>query len=173
MELTSKHILFCIKCTFLILFLIKITPVSANINCTNQSFFVNQHSAGLINNPLLSSKNFEKLIGFSCQNINNSSKRYKTLKDLKNHAYFFSLENLILGFDDSDVEEEHVQKKTKSTKRNRAGYITRVCAEGDSFLFDLGTPLKTKGNFIYKDAHYLDVIILFHSPPPESLVNVA
>lgn len=114
------------------------------------------------------------MIGFSCQNINNSTKRYKTLKDLRNHAYFFSLENLILGFDDSDVdEEEHVQKKTKSTKRNRSAYLGSVLNETDSFLFDTSLLFNTQGIFFYKDVHYLDVVLLFHSPPPEYQLCVA
>lgn len=115
--------------------------------------------------------------GFSCQNNNNSSKRYKSLKALRNHAYFFSLENLILGFDDSDLdddEQQQVQKKTKTSKRNRTACIGNIFSPADTFIFDINNLHATKSNFIYKDAHYLDVIILFHSPPPEySLFLVA
>lgn len=116
------------------------------------------------------------MTGFSYQNNNSSSKRYKSLKALRNHAYFFSLEKLILGFDDSDLDddEQQVQKKTKTSKRNRTACIGNIFSPADAFIFDINNPLKTKSNFIYKDGHYLEVVILFHSPPPEySLFLVA
>lgn len=154
----------------MILFFIKTNSISANKNSINLSFFVDEHSTTLTNNHLLSSKVFSKMIGFSCKNNSNSIKRNKSLRTLHNHALLFSLEKLILGFDDSNLDEDdeqQVQKKTKTSKRNRSVYLGNIFNPADTFIFDINYLNKAKSNFIYKDGHYLDVIILFHSPPPE------
>jgi hypothetical protein len=155
----------------LIFSLIKITPASAKQNSTNQSFFVVENSTSYYKHSQFSSKKLMKMIGLSCQNSSNIIRRYKTLKDFRNHTDFFPLGNLFFGLDDSEVDEEdeeYVQKKSKSTKRNRSAYLIGLLSDVASQQFDEACNQKsTISNYL--NPLYLDVIILLHSPPPESI----
>lgn len=152
----------------MILFLINTNSVYATKNCTNLSFFVNEHSALINNSSLISSKDFSKIAGYSCHN-NHKIKRNKSLKSLRNHAFFYSLENIILGLDDNDFDDDQkVQKKTKTSKRNRSAYIGNIFGASDIFEFDFIEQLNTYKSIFYLDKHCLDIVILSYSPPPEN-----
>lgn len=111
-----------------------------------------------------------RTIRLSCQNVNSMPRRYKTLKDYRNHTHFFPLGNLFFGVDDSELDEEEdeefVQKKSKTTKRNRSAYLVGFLNATESSQFDEERLQKNAFNH-FLNPLYLDVIIQLHSPPPE------
>lgn len=171
MKIALKHIFFCIQCTFLIFLLIKTNSIFAQKNCTNPSFFIVGNSVHKPVVLILSTKKISKVIALSCQNADNVSRRYKTLKDFQKHTRFFPLSNLFFGFDDSELEEEEeedsVQKKSKTAKRNRSAYLVGFLNTPESSQFDEEKILQKTTFNHFLNPFYLDVIIQLHSPPPE------
>lgn len=171
MKIGLKHILFCIQCTFLIFLLIKTNSIFSQKNCTNPSFFIVENRVYKPVVLILSTRKVSKVIGLSCQNADNVSRRYKTLKDFQKHTRFFPLGNLFLGFDDSELDEEEedeiVQKKSKTAKRNRSAYLVGFLNTPESSQFDeeIMQQKTTFNHFL--NPFYLDVIIQLHSPPPD------
>lgn len=171
MKIGLKHILFCINCIFLIFLFIKTNPTLVQKNCTNSSFFIVENRVYKPTLFILSTQKINKVIGLSCQNADNISRRYKTLKDFQKHTRFFPLGNLLFGFDDSELEEEEeedsVQKKSKTAKRNRSAYLVGFLNTPESSQFDEEKILQKTTFNHFLNPFYLDVIIQLHSPPPE------
>jgi hypothetical protein len=168
--ITLRNPLFYLKTLLLIILFINNTSAGVVGNCTNSSFFRVKCSAdiALIKAYYCKSTPHQLQFYYNAEHGLKSCYSKAKCKALHHHAHYVSLEYLILGYDDdSDVDEEHVHKKTKSGKRNnRSGYVWSFLDDTLTEIDELLEITKCNLNF-YKNPFHLDVIAELHLPPPQ------